>query len=73
MKEKKLDEYFTKTVDSQNRQVRMSFGIVDDIQINKFFQLNISGFHIFDHIRKKHGNVFISSHGINNLRKKMMT
>ena len=42
----------------------MSFGVAHYVQVNKFFELERGGLHVFDDIHEEHWYIFTSSHGI---------
>lgn len=43
-----------KGVDSKNGEVRVTLGIIDKVEINKFLKLQIFSLHAVHHIREQH-------------------
>ena len=67
MKNTNLD----KSIDSNDGHVWLRFGIIHQIQVDKFFQFQIIRLHTIGHIRKKGRNIFTNCHRSNNLQKKI--
>ena len=42
----------------------MGFSVAHDVQINKFFELQWAGFHVFDDVHEEHGYVLASGHRV---------
>lgn len=56
-----------KCVDGQDRQFGLCFGIVHQVQIHQFLELNVVCLHILQDVRKQAADVFTYSHARNDL------
>jgi len=58
---------FLKGVDGHDGEVGFAFGVVDDVKVDKLFQLNACRLHAFDHVGEERRNVFADGHHCNDL------
>lgn len=56
-----------KSVDCQDSKIRLRFGVIHQVQVNQFLQLQIISLHAVDHVCKQRTDIFSNSHASNDL------
>jgi hypothetical protein len=52
-------------VDGEDGEVGLALGVVDEVEVDQLFELQVLGLPVFHHVRQQHAHVLAHRHGRN--------